>query len=281
MLKPLILLFTGSSLSVAMAASLSIGFVQSTGNFRIDGSTILGNSTLFEGTQVETSLARSVLQLPSAQITLSPESSAKVFHDHTILEKGTSLLKESNSHRIEAKTLRIAPVSRESIIQVEITGPSQVAIASRRGSAEVRNSAGVLVASLRPGAALSLNAQAAATTTVTMSGQVVSRNGNYFLTDTTTNVTVQLEGPDVAKFSGKQVVINGSITSGSQPAGGASQVIHVTSITNLAAGGAAPAAVSGLSALAKGAIIAGVSAAGAVVGLAAAGSFTSTTPVSR
>lgn len=281
MLKPLVLFFAGGSLSVAMAATLSIGFVQSNGDFRADGSRVVGNSTLFEGTLIETNSTRSVLNLPDAQITLSPDSRAKVFHDHTILEKGTGLLKESDRHAIEAKTLHITPVSKGSIVQVDITGPSQIAVASRRGSVEIRNSSGVLVASLHPGAALALDAQPGTATAVTMSGQIIQKNGNYFLTDTTTNVTVQLKGADVAKHVGKQVVINGSIVSGSQPATGASQVIQVVSITSLAAGGSIATPTSGISVLTKAVVIGGVSAAGTIIGLAAAGSFTSPTPVSR
>lgn len=279
MLKPLILLFTNGGLSVAMAATLSIGVAQSKGDFRIDGSTIVGNSTLFEGNLIETNSTRSILQMPDAHIALSPESRAKVFRDRTILERGTGVIMEADKHVIEANTLRIAPASKESVIQVEITGPSQVAVASRKGSAEIRNAAGALVASLNPGKTLAFNAQAGAPTSVTMSGQVVSRGGNYFLTDTTTNVTVQLEGSDVARYAGKDVTINGSIVSGSQPAGGASQLVHITSITRLSAGGSGVG--GGVSTLTKVAVISGVSAAGTIIGLAAAGSFTGTTTVSR
>lgn len=280
MLKPLVFLVTGGGLSVAMAASLSIGFVQSNGEFRVDGSTIRGNSTIFDGNLVETTSSRSVLQLSGVQITLSPDSRAKVFRDHTVLERGTSLVKESDRHVIEAETLRIAPAAKDSVIQVEITGPSQVDIAARSGSAEVRNSAGVLVASLHPGVALSFNAQAAAATAVKMSGIVTSKNGSYLLTDSTTKVTVQLDGTNLARYVGKQVQVNGSIASGSQPVVGATQVIHVASISSLATGGAATAAATGLSIAAKAAIIGGVSAGGAAAGLAAAGTFTSPAPAS-
>lgn len=280
MLKPLVLLLTIASMSVATAATLSIGLVQSNGSFLADGSKIVGNGTLFEGTLIETSFARSMLSLPNAQMTLAPESRAQVFHDHIVLERGSILLKESTDHTVVAKMLHVAPLSRDSVVQVDITGPAQISVASRRGAAEILNSSGVLVASLQPGRALVMNAQPEATT-VTLSGQVISKDGHYFLTDTTTNVTVQLEGAKVAKYAGKQVVIQGTVVTGSQAAAGASQLIQVVSIESLSAGGASSAAAGGLSGAAKAAIIGGVSAAGAVVGMAAAGTFTTTTPVSR
>jgi len=52
-------------LFVAMAAPLSIGFIKSTGDFRVDGSTIRQNGTVFDGNLIETTAARSVIELAS------------------------------------------------------------------------------------------------------------------------------------------------------------------------------------------------------------------------
>ena len=68
-----------------IGAAPSIGIIKSNGEFRVDGSAIRGNSTLFAGNLVETASARSVVQLAGVQITLLPDSRAKVFQDHTVL----------------------------------------------------------------------------------------------------------------------------------------------------------------------------------------------------
>jgi hypothetical protein len=274
-------------LFVAMAAPLSIGFIKSTGEFRVDGSTIRQNGTLFEGNLIETTAARSVIELASVEITLSPDSRAKVYRDHTILEKGTGVVKEAGNHVIEADTLRISPSAKDSVVQVDITSPSNITVSARSGAAEVRSATGVLVASVRPGLALAFGAQAGAATAFDMTGVEEFRDGKYFLTDDTTHVTVQLEGPDLAKYVGKCVEVTGSIIPGATPPSPASQLIQVATIKTTScrnAAGAIPgggagtgAAVgTGLSMGAKIAIIGGVAAAGTVAGLAAAGTFSST-----
>jgi len=264
-------------LFVAMAAPLSIGFIKSNGDFRVDGSTIRQNSTLFDGNLIETTAARSVIELASVEITLSPDSRAKVYRDHTILEKGTGVVKDAGTHVIEADTLRIFPSAKDSIVQVDITSPSSITVAARSGAAEVRSATGVLVASVRPGLALAFGSQAGAATAFDMTGIEELKDGKYFLADDTTHVTVQLEGPDLAKFVGKCVEVTGSIIPGATPPSPASQLIQVATIKTTSCRKAA-GWWPGLATGEKIAIIGGVAAAGAVAGLAAAGTFSSSTP---
>jgi hypothetical protein len=266
-------------LLVAVAAPLSIGFVKSTGDFRVDGSTIRQNGTVFDGNLIETSAARSVVELASVEITLSPESRAKIFRDHTILEKGTGVVKESGNHVIEADTLRISPSAKDSVVQIDVTSPTDITVVARSGSADVRSAAGVLVASVRPGLAMAFGSQAGAATAFDMTGVEEFKDGKYFLTDSTTHVTVQLDGTELAKYVGKCVEVTGAIIPGVTPPAPASELVQVARIKAGscsasgagAAGGAA--ARGGLSTAAKIAIIGGVAAGGTVVGLAAAGRF--------
>jgi hypothetical protein len=164
-----------------------------------------------------------------------------------------------------------------------------VIVASSGGSADVRNSSGVLTAHLLAGMSLAFDPQVAAPSAVHISGILEAHNGNFFITDATTKVTVQVEGANAAKYVGKNVQVTGSST-GAAPAGGASQVVHLTSISTLstgAAGGTAGAAAAGtgastgLSGVAIGAIVGGVAVSGVVGGLAASGSFSSNDAVSR
>jgi hypothetical protein len=293
MFKYMLCLFAAGSLLVVSAASPSIGFVKSSGEFRVDGSAVRGNSTIFDGAVVETTAARSVIQLANAQITLSPDSRVRVYHDRTVLEKGSGSVRDGASHIIEAATLRIAPSARDSVVQIDLTSLSHVTVGARGGPAQVRNSSGVLTASLLPGMALAFNPQAASTAAVKVIGIIEARDGAYLLTDETTKVTVQLlEGPDVIKYAGKKVEVTGSSIPGASPLGGASQLVRAVTIkpvgdkrkiaaavgaagtgAGAAAAGAGAGAAAGLSGAAVAAIVGGVAVAGTVGGLAAAGTF--------
>lgn len=292
---------SGSLLAIS-AATPSIGFVKSAGEFRVDGSAVRGNGTVFEGALVETSGSRSVIQLAGVQITLAPDSRVRVYHDRTVLEKGGESVKGGEGHMVEAATLRIAPFEPDSVIQIDYTAPMRVTVSATGGRAEVRNSAGVLTASVRPGVALAFEPQAAASAAAKLTGVIEVRGHQYFLTDETSKVTVQLQdSADVVKYAGKRVLVTGSALPGSTPGAGASQVIRPVTIQLLGnlkkgagaagaaggiagAGGAAvpggAAAGAGISSTAVVAIVGGVAVAGTVGGLAAVGSFDSTAPVS-
>jgi len=296
MFKYMMCLLAAGSPLVVSAASPSIGFVKSSGEFRVDGSAVRGNGTIFEGAVVETNAARSVIQLANAQITLSPDSRVRVYRDRTVLEKGSGSVRDGASHIIEAATLRIAPSARDSVVQIDLTSLSHVTVGARGGPAQVRNSSGVLTASLLPGIALAFNPQAASAAAVKLTGVIEARDGAYLLTDETTKVTVQiLDGPDVVKYAGKKVEVTGSSIPGASPLGGASQLVRAVTIKPVgdkrkvaAAAGAAGAgagaaaagagaagagAAAGLSGAAVAAIVGGVAVAGTAGGLAAAGTF--------
>ena len=319
MYKYLIPLF--AFISLLPANPLSLGFARSTGEFRMDGSAVSGNGTVFEGTLVETASARSVIQLGDAQMTLSPDSSARFYRDRIVLEKGTGSLKDGAHRLIEAATMRIVPSAQESIVQIEVADPSHLKVSTLGGGAEVSNSSGILTARLRPGMALAFNPQAAPESAIKMTGVVESRGGLYFLTDETTKVTIQIvDSADASKYIGQRVEITGSALRGATVATGAPQMIHVDTFTPLdtkrragavaagtggastggastggaatggaatsgtAAGGGAAAggaAGAGLSTAAMGAIIAGSAVAATVGGLAASGTFASSSTISH
>lgn len=296
MIKFALSLLTIGCLLALTAAPASIGIVKSTGQFRVNGSAIPGNSNLFEGDVVETAGGRSIVQIGATQFTLLPQSRAHIFRDRTVLEKGSGLLAGTQSHTVEAATLRIAPAAKNSVIQVEISAPNRISVATRQGGAEVRNSSGVLVASMRSGTALSFDPQAAgASTALKIKGTVESGDGRFFLTDTTTNVKFELQGTDLAKYDRKCVEITGSSIPGVTAAAGASQVCQVVTIQQVgckkvaaagaagagAAGAGAAGAGAGISAGATAVIVGGVAVAGVVGGLAAAGTFSSSSGLSN
>jgi hypothetical protein len=275
MKKTIFTLIAAGSLLAISAAPPSIGTVRSAGDFRVDGSMVRGNSTIFEGDVVETSAARSVVQLNGGQLTLAPESRAKIFHDHTVLEKGTGMFRDAAGLHFQADTLEIAPAAKDSVVQVDVKSESRVSVYAYAGSAQVRNSSGLLVASLHPGMALDFDnpPQAGGSTAVKLTGTITERDGKFFITDSTTNVVAEIQGKDLAKYVGKRVNIEGSQIPDAAPAAGATQVVSVASIHGI--GAAAGAAGAGLAAGAKVAIIGGIAVGGTVGGLAAASTFSS------
>jgi hypothetical protein len=275
-------LLASGCLLVATAATGSIGVIRSSGDFRVDGATVRGNSTVFDGNMIETGDARSVVQLNAGQITLAPESRAKVYQDRTVLEKGAGLLRDADKHVFEAATLQITPGAKDAVIQVDVQGPGRIAVAARSGSAEVRNSTGVLVASLRPGMALAFDTNAGASTAVKVSGVVELHDGKYLVTDGTTHVTSQLQGYQLEQYVGKKVEITGSLIPDAKPVAPATQVVQAANIKLVAAGaaGTAGGAAAATSHVALIAIIGGVAVGATVVGLAAVGSFSGTASTS-
>lgn len=247
-----------------MGSAPSVGVVKSTGDFRVDGSTIRGNSTVFEGNLIETSAARSTVQLGEAQITLLPNSSAKVYRDRTVLESGSELMRNGEKRTIEAATLQIACPDQNGVVLVAMGGPNNVQVFASSGAAQVRTAAGFLVASLSPGMGLAFTPQAGAPMSMKMTGVLESADGKYFLTDVTSKVRVEVRGADLAKFKGKTVQITGSIVPGVAAAGGASQVVQATKLEQLTTQAAKAAGVTG------GVAAGGAAAGGAVAGGAAA-----------
>jgi hypothetical protein len=261
-----------------------IGTVLAKGTFQLDSATVKGNATLFEGATVETRAVGSTVELGSGvRFLLASDSRGKIFGDHLILEKGQSQLEKGAAYRLEARGLSIHPETAASTARVSIAAGSRVQVAALTGSFRVRNSRGLLVASIATGTALEFDPQAAAQAASKLSGCLQKKAGRYVLTDEITNVTVELAGDGLEKEVGNRVEISGSLDPTATPSPEASQVIRVNAVRRMskgcpskagAAGAAAGAATGGAGggvAASTVAIIGGVAAAATVGGLAAAG----------
>jgi hypothetical protein len=291
MFKAFVLLIASGFLFALVAVPPPIGVANSNGEFRVDGSAIQGNGTLFDGSVIETASARSVLRIAGAQVTLLPDSRATVYRDRAVIEKGSGIVTHAEHLRVEAASLRIAPSAADAVVHIEKTGQAQVVVATQGGSAEVRNASGVLIASLNPHVALAFDTAAssgqtaAAAGAVKLTGVVQSEGGAFFLTDSTTGVKVELRGEDLAQYAGQTVTFRGSIIPGAAPAAGASQVVQVVTIDVLrsAAPGTAVAAGAGghLPPAALAAVIGGVAVTLTLTSLYSVGEFTSVSPLSR
>ncbi len=242
---------------VSMAASpSSIGFVVTSGTVQVDGAAVRGNSTLFQGNVVRAGDATSDLMFRGgSNLLLQPGSTATVFRDYGVLEHGAAV--QRGHHPLVADGLQISSSSPEGAVFVDVQDKSHLKVAAQGGAAEVRNPAGILVARLEPGKALSFAVQVSqqnstptppqqnstppageqapppAGVQLTLHGILrkdhPGRYGHFLLTDMATNVTYELQGSGLDDLVGASVEVTGS-TYDTAAAPGASKVMSVSDI---------------------------------------------------
>jgi len=302
-----VLLAVGAG-SVMPAASTAIGMAVTNGSFQVDHARVWGNTTLFDGSVVETAAAASQLQLDrGVRLRLGAGSRATVYQGKLVLDYGYGELNSGVDYTVEARTLQIVPSVRDTVARVKTEGGRLVTVAAVRGAVRVRNAAGVLVANIDAGTSLNLEPQdAGAVAPTRASGCLLEKAGKSIVADQTTGVVLELQGTDFPGELGNRVEVTGLALNDPPTVPGASQVIQVAGLklvskggcaavakklgaaTTLAAAGAAGAAAgtaAGTAGAAAGAataagigagtvaVIGGVAAAATVGGLAAAGSL--------
>ena len=216
-----------ANVGLLSAAAPAIGVAISSGSVTVDNAVVPGNATLFDGNTIETGATSSRLQMKNGRLArLNADSTAKVYSDHIVLEKG--LGETYGNLPVDASSLRISGDSA----RVSIHGKT-VEVAALNAPVTVSTSTGIQVANLMPGKALAFTpqAEAGAMAPATMSGVVRKVGTMYMLTDTTSNVTVQVSGGGIEKYVKHMVTITGTPGSGTPPPG-ASQVITVTNVTD-------------------------------------------------
>jgi hypothetical protein len=254
-LQSAIALVTCSCLVCVAASPSSIGIVVTSGQAQVDGAVVRGNSTLFQGSAVQSGSATSDLMLPGgSNLLLQPDSAVKVYREYAVLEYGAAVQRGSNT--LVADGLKVSSLSPQGAVFVAIQDGSRLSVAAQGGAAEVRNPAGDLVARLEPGRALSFTIQASqqdsnglpqtppqpATTgqSQTPSGTQLTvhgilhkdhpgRYGHFLLTDIPSKVVYELQGPGLDDLVGASVEVIGS-TFDTAPAEGASKVLSVSDI---------------------------------------------------
>jgi hypothetical protein len=250
-LQSAISLFTCGCLVSVAAAPSSVGFVVTNGQVQIDGAIVHGNSTLFQGNLVQAGDATSDLMFPGgSNLLLQPGAAVEVFREYGVLQRGAAT--ERGLHALVAGGLKVSSLSPQGAVFVDMQDGSHFKVAAEGGAAEVRNSAGALVARLEAGKTLTFGIQDSpqtpppaavqqnpppasqpAGTQVTIHGILrkdhPGRYGHFLLTDLTSNVTYELQGPGLDDLVGASVEAIGSVYEAT-PAQGASQVISVSDI---------------------------------------------------
>ena len=255
-LQSAISLLTCGCLVCVAASPTSIGFVVTSGQAQVDGAMVRGNSTLFQGNEVMAGNATSDLMFPGgSNLLLQPGATAKVFRDYGVLEHGAAI--QRGPHPLVANGLKVSSLSSQGAVFVDVQDASHVRVLAQGGVAEVRNPAGVLVARLDSGKALtfavqvpqqnpttspspqnappaaSSQARTPAGTQLTIHGVLRTdhpgRYGHFLLTDVASNVTYELQGSGLDDLVGASVEVTGS-TFDTTPAEGASKVLSVSDI---------------------------------------------------
>lgn len=281
--KSFLAIVLAMQLSVGLAAPSAIGIATAKGGFRIDNAAVSGNGTLFSGATVETDRASGQLALRNgARLQLGANSRAKIFENRLVLEQGAGQFRagEKNQFNLEARSLRIIPADASSVAHVSMVGANRIHVSALRGSFRVASANGVVVAALAAGHALEFEpSQAGASAPSKLSGCVVSKDGRFFLTDETSNVTVELRGPGLSQQAGHKVEVTGAQLPGVTPVQpaylNAGMVVQVSEMKMVSRKCALPAAA----AAAAGAAGAGAATAGAAAGAAGAAAGVSTAVV--
>jgi len=263
------MIFVAFSCASASGTTSAIGTVSARGDIRIDGSTVWGNGTLFDGTTVETGQATATLRLDNGtQIMLAINSHGVVYGDHLVLLQGKSQLKTlAAPFALEAGGLRVVPNEPNALGVVSLGPAHTINVAALAGDFRVVDDVRLSIAHVSRGAAISFPAaQSAAApggpSSVEVSGKVTFEDVYYFLT-TDQGVKYQLvAGEDLEKFTGKTVVISGFIEAAATPSGIARVIVSSVEISR--------AKSTGMTTQTKVLIGAGIGGGAAVVAIVAA-----------
>jgi hypothetical protein len=258
----LIVLLTSCLFGILPGAISTIGVATANGSFWLDHSQVAGNANVFDGSVIETGKAMSDLSLTSGlKIRLGMDSRGQVFRGRLELEQGAGQVSGSK-YLVKARGLRIFPVTSSATVRVALGPKSLVEVAAVTGSFRVETAAGIRVANMAPGAALSFTEQAGAAPPTVVCGNAERVDGKLLLTDKTSGVTVELSGAGLTQYIGKSISVTGNRAG--------NDALQVLSVKRDACGGAGPAAAGVAAAAGAGAGAAGTAAAGVGAGTASA-----------
>ena len=252
----------------AFGANQAIGTAVANGSFQIDKSSVYGNTTLFDGSLIETGVVSSDLALRGGtRLRLGAQSQARVHPDRLVLDKGQTEISASAGYSVEALGLRVAPDSPQSRLAVTYSGTSRIEVAALAGSARISGLDGALIAKVAAGTALDLEPKASgAASPSKLTGILESKNGAFLLTDETTRVTYALVGTGLGQYIGKRVEVSGTINTGAPTAAGSPQSIQVLEIGEIAKAGKrggvlhSKAVIAGVAVAAAGGTVAAIAA---------------------
>jgi hypothetical protein len=233
-------------LANAEAGTTVIGTATARGSMRIDGHTVNGDATLFDGTVIETDKASATLHLnKSVEIILSNSARTTLYRDRLVLEQGSSEWTGSGSFSLEANGLMVTasdPLSRGIVSK---RTPNTIDVAAVTGELRVTNRHGLLLAGVRPGDTVSFaipqvvaqgRAPGEGPIPMTLYGTLTKVDGRYYLAlpKPDLGVVYELKGGNLEKLVGKQVLIKGTANlSATLASTAAPQIIAVAAVSEI------------------------------------------------
>lgn len=224
------------ALSAAFAgAPAAIGVVSASGYFDLEGSRIWGNSTLFEGADVQTTEASSELALPNGvKVHLAAHSAVRVWKDRIELTRGSGQVLAPATF-----TVRTGAVSVEGTrYRVGLHPDARLEVTSLAGSARVLSSNRTLLATVPAGRNLTFAMQQP----MTRSGCLLYKGNGFILQVDDSPEVLQLTGPSLAQNLGNRVQVTGVPSAAPATISPAATILNVSELTLRAPGGCLTAA---------------------------------------
>lgn len=245
---------------VHSAVRPGIAVVTAEGELYMNGAKTSGNATVFEGATIENGTTDSRVHFDSgAQLRLSSGSQSEIFSGHVDVRRGTVRIEDYAAYAGDL----VVHAPRGSVALVVLNDERAVQVSSLNGDVRVSNRAGNDIASIPAGRALEFRRQREdAAGSYSLAGCAFRMHNDIFLTDETSNLTVQLRGDAIA--IGKRLEIQGAAIPGAVAYDPATQVIRVNTAKRSGDGCGADASKQkqGLAATAAtAAVVAGVAAA--------------------
>ena len=279
-------------INMACASSTSVGLVMTSGEVQVDGSSVRGNAAIFSGNLVSSGDRSSSLQFADGtSAMMKPGTQIVVYREYSELKQGIALQRGVDKHPMLADGLKISGATPNAVALVGIKDASHIEVEAQMGEAAVWTASGNLVARVEPGKTLSFAIKEAAAGASTNGVKITGiLRPHYLLTDELTNVTYQLQGPDLEPLIGASIQVTGTVLAGNSVSA-APQLVAVSSATRLnplmAMGadgqqpGAAPAGQAPIFNRESVIFLIVIAVGGTLLGLAASGAFSSSsTPVS-
>ncbi|HKF47019.1 MAG TPA: hypothetical protein VKB38_06635 [Terracidiphilus sp.] len=263
-------------------ASTAIGTASARGDLRVDGYSIVGNATLFDGSAIQTNVATATLRLDKGtEIKMAGGSLGTLYRDHMVLQHGKSEMATSDRFQMDAGGFHVVPTQPGARGVVAVSGLGNIEVAALNGSFQVTNGSGKVMGKVVPGTPKSFADEGAGSVSVT--GKVSRVNGHYYVTDSNGAIH-EFIGKDADqetvnkgfdKWVGKTVTISGSIDTAAAATGGAVNVIDVSNV-NKTTGAMAGAAGGGSNGWTGADLTAGIIEGGAALGALGWGLYATT-----
>ncbi len=228
--------------STLLGAGNVIGVISAEGSFRVENVAVHDQATLFDGNTVMTGDTAPRVYLKDGAWMHFGTGTRALISGHTVeLKEGIGEMGGAPGYSFSAKTLRIAPANRKSIVQVQIAGDHSVVVAALEAPVTVYNRNGLPVALVRAGGTLSFDPFAAAPDSSTVTGCLLVKGGKPILVDPNTYQVSELRSANWKGEVGNRVTVTGDVVAGSTLSIAVQTLENIT-ITRVAVGGCAAVA---------------------------------------